>query len=102
MRPALVSAGTSAASASDRLSSVTQVRLTGATPEAIAGQRGWASAAALQACLDEWETRLRQLSAEVQRIGQNLNDTVDGYDQAEAQSVAEIQKMAAGLDGQKG
>lgn len=98
MRPALMSAGTSAASAGESLNSATQLRLTGATPEAIAGHRGWKSAAALQACQGSWETRLRQLSGKVQQIGQNLNDTVDGYDRAEAQAVADIQQMAAGLD----
>lgn len=101
IRPALVSAGTSAASAGDSLNSATQIRLTGATPEAIAGHRGWESAAALQTCVDAWETRLRQLTGKVRQIGQNLDDTVDGYDRAEAQAVADIQTVAAGLDGKR-
>lgn len=102
IRPALVSAGTSAASASDSLNSAAQVKLTGATPEAIAGHRDWKSGVALQACLDAWETRLGQLSGEVRQIGQNLDDTVDGYDKAEVQAVADIQQMAVGLDAAKG
>lgn len=101
-RPALISAGTSAEAASDSLNSATQVKLTGATPEAIAGHRGWQSSPALQACLDAWETRLRQLSAEIQQISQNLNATVDGYDKAEAQAVADIRQVAVGLNGTKG
>lgn len=101
-RPALISASTSAEAASDRIRSSSQVKLTGATPEAIAGHRDWQSGPALQACLDAWETRLRQLSAEVQQISQNLNATADGYDKAEAQAVSDIQQVAAGLNGTKG
>ena len=98
VRSALASAGTSAQGASDNVDSAAQARLTDATPEVIAGHRGWQSSAALQVCLDAWETRLRQISAEVQQISQNLNATVDGYDRAEAQALADIQRMAAGLN----
>ena len=101
-RPALLSAGSAADTASGNVSSSVQLRLTGATPEAISAHPGWRSSAALHACLNAWETRLRQLAAEVQQISQNLNATVDGYDQAEARALASIQRPAEGLNGKAG
>ena len=98
-RAALASAGAAAKTASGNVNSAAQARLTGATPQVIAGHPGWQASAALGACLQAWETRLRQLSAEVGQISQNLNATVDGYARAEAQAVADIQRAAAGLDG---
>lgn len=101
-RSALLSAGSSAESASASVGSASQSRLTGATAEVIAAHRGWESARALRQCQEAWEERLHQLSAEIQRIGQGLNDTVGGYDQAEAQTLADIQKMVSGLNGTRG
>jgi hypothetical protein len=98
-RPALVSAGAAAETASGNVGKSAQLRLTGATPEVISTHPGWQSSATLRVCLDAWEIRFRQLANEIQQISQNLNDTVDGYDKAEAQTLANIQQAAAGLDG---
>lgn len=93
------SAGASAGQASGKVTASAQVALSGASPEAIAAHPGWKSSGALRACLDAWETRLKQLSAEIRQISQNLDATVDGYDKAEAQTLADISRAAAGLDG---
>lgn len=100
-RRALLSAGKAADTASGQMTASAQVKLSGATPQVISAHPGWQSSSALAACLDAWETRLKQLSDGIQQISQNLNSTADGYDQAERQILAEIRNVTAGLDAQQ-
>jgi hypothetical protein len=92
---ALRSAQQSAASA--RVATKAEPRLTGATPKAIAGNPGWETSHALQACLTAWKQRIARLSAQVKQISQNLGTTAGNYEAADQQVETNLQDSLAGL-----
>jgi hypothetical protein len=83
--------------ASARVAATAQPKLTGATPKAIAGNPGWETTQALQACLTAWEQRVAQLSAQVKQISQNLGTTAGNYEAADQQTAAYLQDSLAAL-----
>jgi Phage tail lysozyme/Excreted virulence factor EspC, type VII ESX diderm len=85
------------AAASASAAAKAQPRLTGATPKAIAGNPGWETSHALQACLTAWEERVAQLSAQVKKISQNLGTTAGNYEAADKQVVTYLEDSLAGL-----
>lgn len=93
---ALKGAGSGAASTAEKLAFST-THLHKGSPRAIAAHPGWASSAALQQCLTAWEKRLKDLSYEVQTIGQNLITSNEAYETANAKIVAQLNELAAQL-----
>ncbi|MFC8720422.1 WXG100 family type VII secretion target [Kitasatospora sp. NPDC057198] len=67
-------------------------RVLGASDDAEAGLRGWTTGSELDACTDQWKRLLDELSAEMDRQGDNLRRTAANYRRAE-------QDAAAGLTG---
>jgi hypothetical protein len=91
---ALKSAGSGATSTAKKLASST-TQLHEGSSQAIAAHPGWASSAALQQCLTAWGKRLKDLSYEVQTIGQNLITSNSAYEAANAKVVAQLNELAA-------
>lgn len=99
-RQALISARDAAETASRSISSAAKVKLANTTPGVISAHPGWKSSAALRTCLEAWETRIRQLSAQVDLINKNLGYTLASYNTAEEKTVGGIQGMAAKQTGE--
>lgn len=99
--PTLAEAGGNAGKTASELTE-TKSSLTGATPRAIATHAGWESATALQTCLTAWETRLSDITYEVETIGQNLGASAQQYQKAEADTTALLERLAAQLNGSPG
>lgn len=99
-RQALISARDAAETASRSISSAAKVKLENTTPGVISAHPGWKSSAALRTCLEAWETRVRQLSSQVDLINKNLGYTLTSYNTAEEKTVRSIQDMTAGRTGE--
>ncbi|QKW19314.1 hypothetical protein HUT16_09755 [Kitasatospora sp. NA04385] len=84
-------AGQTAGGVAERVPGGT-TRVLGASDEAEAGLRGWTTGGELDACTGQWKRLLDELSAEMDRQGDNLRRTAANYRRAE-------QDAATGLTG---
>ncbi|MFJ5232355.1 type VII secretion target [Kitasatospora sp. NPDC088391] len=61
-------------------------RVLGASDGAEAGLRGWLTGSELNSCTDEWKRLLDELSAEMDKQGDNLKQTAANYRRAEQEA----------------
>ncbi|RKE18794.1 type VII secretion target [Streptomyces sp. TLI_171] len=81
----LDAAGQTAGGVAERVPGETS-RVLGASDDAEGGLRGWVTGSELNACTDEWKRLLDELSAEMDRQGDNLRQTAANYRRAEQEA----------------
>jgi hypothetical protein len=98
--PSLAKASQKAGSTASEVSSSAD-HLSGVTSEAVSENSGWASSGALGKCLTAWQKRIRDLSYEVQTIGQNLGECNAQYQKADQKLVSRLNQLATEIQNPK-